>query len=82
MDVDVIMPKLNYTLIKAKTPHMNQIANIYISIFCENKNREEGNQLAQLIAICEFAEKITSDKLFNISDDQFIKRCQTTKKNL
>ena len=78
--VDDIMPILNYAFIKAKPPHMSSNCK-YMSLFLgDKKNREEGNQLAQLIAICEFAEKITSDKLFNISDDQFIKRCQTSKK--
>ena len=55
----------------------------YMELFIgEKKNREEGNQLAQLIAICQFAEKITPDKLFGIDNEQFLKRCMTTTKKL
>ena len=78
--VDDIMPILNYAFIKAKPPHM--ISNCkYMELFIgDKKNREEGSQLAQLTAICEFAEKITPDKLFGIDDEQFLKRCMTTNK--
>jgi hypothetical protein len=79
--VDDIMPILNYAFIKAKPPHMNSNCK-YMELFIgEKKNREEGSQLAQLTAICEFAENITSDKLFGIDEDQFFKRCETVKKN-
>ena len=78
--VDDIMPILNYVFIKAKPPHMSSNCK-YMELFLgEQKNREEGNQLAQLTAICEFAETITADKLFNISSQQFTKRCMTAKK--
>ena len=81
MGVDDIMPILNYAFIKAKPPHMNSNCK-YMELFIgEKKNREEGSQLAQLTAICEFAENITSDKLFGIDEDQFCKRCDTIKKN-
>ena len=76
--VDDIMPILNYAFIKAKPPHM--ISNCkYMELFIgEKKHKEEGNQLAQLTAICQFAENITPDKLFGIDDEQFLKRCMTT----
>ena len=78
--VDDTMPILNYAFIKAKPPHM--ISNCkYMELFIgDKKNREEGSQLAQLTAICEFAENITPDKLFGIDDEQFLKRCMTTNK--
>ena len=80
--VDDIMPILNYAFIKAKPPHMSSNCK-YMGLFLgEKKNREEGNQLAQLTAICEFAETITADKLFNITSQQFAKRCNTAKKFL
>ena len=80
--VDDIMPILNYAFIKAKPPHMNSNCK-YMELFLgEKKNREEGSQLAQLTAICEFAETITADKLYGINDDQFIKRCNTMRKNM
>ena len=80
--VDDIMPILNYAFIKAKPPHMNSNCK-YMKLFLgEKKNREEGSQLAQLTAICEFAETITADKLYGINDDQFIKRCNTMRKNM
>ena len=78
--VDDIMPILNYAFIKAKPPHM--ISNCkYMELFIgEKKLKEEGSQLAQLTAICKFAEKITPDKLFGIDNEQFLKRCMTTNK--
>ena len=80
--VDDIMPILNYAFIKAKPPHMSSNCK-YMGLFLgEKKNREEGNQLAQLTAICEFAETITADKLYNITSQQFAKRCMTAKKFL
>ena len=79
MGVDEIMPILNYAFIKAKPPHM--VSNCkYKELFIgEKKNREEGLQLAQLTGICEFAQKVTADKLFGINDEQFLKRCNTVK---
>ena len=79
MGVDEIMPILNYAFIKAKPPHM--VSNCkYMELFIgEKKNREEGLQLAQLTGICEFAQKVTADKLFGINDEQFLKRCNTVK---
>ena len=79
MGVDEIMPILNYAFIKAKPPHM--VSNCkYMELFLgEKKNREEGLQLAQLTGICEFAQKVTADKLFGINDEQFLKRCNTVK---
>ena len=80
--VDDIMPILNYAFIKAKPPHMNSNCK-YMELFIgEKRNREEGSQLAQLIAICQFAETITADKLYGINDEQFIKRCNTIQRNI
>ena len=80
--VDDIMPILNYAFIKAKPPHMNSNCK-YMELFIgEKRNREEGSQLAQLTAICQFAETITADKLFGINDEQFIKRCNTMQRNI
>ena len=75
--VDDIMPILNYAFIKAKPPHM--ISNCkYMELFIgEKRNKEEGNQLAQLTAICQFAEKITPDKLYGMTEEKFVKRCST-----
>ena len=75
--VDDIMPILNYAFIKAKPPHM--ISNCkYMELFIgDKKNREEGNQLAQLTAICAFAENITPDKLFGMNEETNFKRCST-----
>ena len=77
--VDDTMPILNYVFIKAKPPHI--ISNCkYMELFIgEKKNREEGNQLAQLKAICQFAESITPDKLIGINDEQFCRRCNTSR---
>ena len=75
--VDDILPILNYAFIKAKPPHMSSNCK-YMELFIgEKKNREEGIQLAQLTTICKFAENITADKLYEISDEQFVKRCMT-----
>ena len=75
--VDDIMPILNYAFIKAKPPHMSSNCK-YMELFIgDKKNREEGNQLAQLTAICQFAETVTADKLYGINDEQFVRRCNT-----
>ena len=80
--VDDIMPILNYAFIKAKPPHISSNCK-YMELFLgEKKNREEGNQLAQLTAICEFAASITADKLFNITSEQFNKKCMAVKQLL
>ena len=77
--VDDIMPILNYAFIKAKPPHMSSNCK-YMELFIgEKKHREEGSQLAQLTAICKFAENVTADNLYGINEEQFLKRCMTKK---
>ena len=51
--VDDMFPILNYSFIKAKPSRMSSNCK-YMDLFIgERKNKEEGNQLAQLIAMCQ-----------------------------
>ena len=71
--VDDIMPILNYSFIKAKPPHMSSNCK-YMELFIgEKKNKEEGNQLAQLKGICNFVENMSIDKLYGVSQTQLNK---------
>ena len=71
--VDDIMPILNYSFIKAKPPHMSSNCK-YMELFIgDKKNKEEGNQLAQLKGICNFVENMSIDKLYGVSQTQLNK---------
>ena len=77
--IDDIMPILNYAFIKAKPTHIYSNCK-YMELFIgEKKNREEGIQLVQLMASCQFFENVSPDKLYGINDEQFYKRCSTVK---
>ena len=77
--IDDIMPILNYALIKAKPVHIYSNCK-YIELFIgEKKNKEEGIQLVQLMATCQFAQNITPDKLYGITNEQFYRKCKTVK---
>ena len=77
--IDDIMPILNYSFIKAKPSHIYSNCK-YMELFIgEKKNREEGIQLVQLIATCQFAENISPDKLYGINSEQFYRRCSSVK---
>ena len=77
--IDDIMPILNYAFIKAKPKHIYSNCN-YMELFIgEKRNREEGIQLVQLMATCQFAQNVTPDKLYGINDEQFYRRCSSVK---
>jgi hypothetical protein len=75
--VDDMIPILNYSFVKAKPSRMSSNCK-YMELFIGEKiNRVEGSQLAQLTAICKFAENITPDKLYGMAEKKFVKRCST-----
>ena len=65
--VDDIMPILNYSFIKAQPPHMSSNYKYMVLFLGEKKNKEEGNQLAQLSGICSFIENMTINKLYGVT---------------
>ena len=65
--VDDIMPILNYSFIKAQPPHMSSNYKYMVLFLGEKKNKEEGNQLAQLNGICSFVENMTVNKLYGVT---------------
>ena len=75
--VDDSLDILNYALIKAQPTYMHSNCN-YMNLFIGDKKvKEEGLQLIQLFAACEFVEKISADKMNGIDNDQFLRRCNT-----
>ena len=68
---------LNYALIKAKPVNLYTDCK-YMNLFIgDKKYKEQGLQLTQLRASCEFIQKIGSDKLYEVDDELFFKRCST-----
>ena len=74
--VDDQMPILNYAFIKSHP--LNIYTNCkFMNLFLGSKKKKvEGNQLAQLIGICEFVSEITYKKLIDVTEDVYKKNCQ------
>ena len=66
---------LNFALIKAKPSHIYSDCK-YMDLFLGDKKlKEQGFQLTQLMASCQFSRKITADNLFGIDAELFNKKC-------
>ena len=48
----------------------------------EKENYLEGNQLAHLVSICEFIEKVNHESLYNVSKEEYESKCNELKKSL
>ena len=73
--IDDLMPILNYALIKAKPERMHsnlKFIDLYIG---DLRSKEEGSQLIQLIALCDFICNIEANNLLGISKDEFHFKC-------
>ena len=69
---------LSFALVKAKPTQIYSDSN-YMNLFIGDKKfKEEGLQLTQLMASCEFIKNISSEQLHGINEEQFIKRCSTS----
>ena len=77
--VDDNLPILNYAIIKSK-PFQLYSNTKYIELFSGHKcNQLEGNQLYQLLSICEICQKITYKELNNISEEEFERKCSESR---
>ena len=73
--VDDQMPILNYAFVKAQPLRMFSNAKFMELYIGDKKNKFEGSQLTQLLGICDFIAKIKYSELIDVSNEEFIKRC-------
>ena len=72
------LPILNYAIKKSKPFQLYSNAK-YIELFSGDKcNQLEGNQLYQLLSICQICQKITYKELNNISEEEFERKCNVS----
>ena len=78
--IDDQMKILNYILIKAKPSRM--YANCqFMELFIGNKNEGiEGQNLAELKAICEHVSYFSEKELIGVTEEEFKKNCENVKK--
>ena len=73
--VDDTILILNYAIVKTRPKHLYTNTK-YIQLFIgENENKFEGSQLAQLLSICTFLLSIKYDNFYNISEEEFNRKC-------
>ena len=69
------MPLLNYTFIKANPKNIYSNCK-YIQLFLGDKeNKEEGNFVTKILAICEKMAKFTFQDMINISESEYEYNC-------
>jgi hypothetical protein len=74
--VDDQLPILNYAFIKAKSQKIYSDCKFMKLFIGDKKNKEEGNELAQLEGVCLFIQNISSKDLYDVSDEVFEKNRQ------
>ena len=74
--VDDMFPILNYSFIKAKPFRMNSNCKYMDMFIGDRRNKEEGNQLAQLIAMSKYVENLTRDQLLEFTEEDH-RRCNS-----
>ena len=80
--VDGELPLLNYTFIKAKPDNIYNNCR-YIELFLgKKKSQLEGQKLIELMGLCQTMEKISFDKLFNITESEYEENCDLVKKGI
>ena len=73
--VDDLMPILNYAFIKAK-PEMIYSNLKYLELYIGYlKYKEEGSQLTQLIALCDYIFNIDYNNILGVSKEEFTLKC-------
>ena len=76
MGVDDQMSILNYAFIKAQPLRIYSNAK-YMELYIGNKkNKNEGNQLAQFLATCNFISSLEYSNLYEVTKDEFIRKCK------
>ena len=73
--VDDQMPILNYAFIKAQPLRMYSNAKFMELYIGDKKNKFEGSQLTQLLGICDFIAKLKYSQLIDVTNDEFIQKC-------
>ena len=69
--VDDQMPLLNYAIIKLQPLRMYSNAKFMELYIGDRKNKSEGNQLTQLLSICEHIIHIDHSNLIDVSPEEF-----------
>ena len=78
--IDDLMPILNYAFIKANPKIIySNIIDLYIG---DLRSKEEGSQLTQLIALCDFISNIQANNLLGIDKNEFTLKCGIVSLNL
>lgn len=73
--VDDLMPILNYAFIKAK-PIMIYSNLMYIDLYIGDlRSKEEGSQLTQLMALCDYICSLEAEDLLGVSKEEFTSKC-------
>ena len=75
--VDDQMPILNYAFVKAQPIRIysnSKLMELYIG---DMSSKEEGSQLMQLIALCEFIINLTYQNLHGVTKEEFTKKCNS-----
>lgn len=80
--IDDLMPILNYAFIKANPERI--YSNIrFIDLYIGDlRSKEEGSQLTQLIALCDFICNIQANNLLGIDKNEFTLKCGIISLNL
>ena len=80
--VDDLMPILNYAFIKAKPEKIYSNLKFIELYIGELKSKEEGSQLTQLIALCDYIYNIEYSNLIGVTNDEFTLKCGIISLNL
>ena len=80
--IDDLMPILNYAFIKANPEKIYSNLKFLELYIGDLRSKEEGSQLTQLIALCDYINKIEWSNLIGITKDDFILKCGIISLNL
>ena len=75
--VDDQMPILNYAFIKAQPTRIysnSKLMELYIG---DMSSKEEGSQLIQLIALCDFIINLNYENMQGVTKEEFTKKCNS-----
>ena len=73
--VDDQMPILNYAFIKAQPYRIHSNSRLMELYIGDKGSKEEGSQLMQLIALCNFIVDLTYKNIYNVTKEEFTRNC-------
>lgn len=76
--VDDQIPLLNYAVLKAQPLRMYSNAKFMELYIGDKKNKIEGNQLTQLLSICEHIININHSQLIDVSPEEYKEKCNAS----